>query len=577
MDTHTKRLTWTFASLMLVAFALSLGNGKPILFARNDEGFHRDRGWNGNVGDDSRVYSCEEVGLCPEGERHLILKSKRPGALGRALGQGCEVRKLLKNETVLHCPESAVVPDARTERVFRVMDLTSDEQIGAIAIHDRGVKGDGVRVAILDTGIDAGHPELAGRVVVEKNFVDESGPEDIVGHGTHVSGIVAGQGVVSIPDSGEMNSVTGVAPAVELIVGKICNDQGWCTEGDILAGIEWAVSMNAKVINLSLGGGSFLDHCDGDPLAAKANWAVGQGVTVVASAGNSGGYGEGICTPACGSKVIAVGAVDREDIRPWWSSYGEAIDVSAPGVGILSSVPCTVTGSCPAAGYDWWSGTSMAAPHVTGLVALLLDEDPSLTPSAIAKIIESTAEDLGDGGFDPSYGYGRINAEEAVLSLIDADGDGSSAAKDCNDEDASVHPGAPETCNGVDDDCDGAIDNGCPPSSSSSSSSLSSSSVSSSAPDDGEGDESDSDDQDEDGEENEEEGADEEEDEDGDEDEEEEDDEGQDEEDQEDDDHDDRGWDDESRTLPPLPPNAAPPAQEHRPEVPPGQEKKGKN
>lgn len=359
------------------------------------------------------IPTCSEVGLCPRGERRLILHSVDPGAIAGARSKGCRVHRQLRENTVLRCPSSASVPYAHEERALRLSDLYSDMQIEALYAQERNITGGGVRVAILDTGIDAGHPELQGRVALMENFTGDGG-DDKLGHGTHVAGIVAGAGAREFSDRGGMNRALGVAPRAEFLSAKVCNDQGWCLEGDIQAGIEWAVANSARVINLSLGGGAYLGHCDHDALAEHVNRAVEQGVTVVAASGNGGDAGEGVATPACASKAIAVGAVDGQDARPSWSNYGSAIDVTAPGVGILSSVSCLAAGTCPNAAYGWWSGTSMATPHATGLVALLYQAQPALTPGQAYSIVTGTATDVGDSGFDRFHGYGRINARAAL-------------------------------------------------------------------------------------------------------------------------------------------------------------------
>ncbi|TSC79919.1 MAG: peptidase S8 and S53 subtilisin kexin sedolisin [Candidatus Peregrinibacteria bacterium Gr01-1014_25] len=366
------------------------------------------------------IPTCRDVGLCPKGERSIVLHSIDAGAIDAAGRKGCRVHRRLRKSTVLRCPSTAFIPYSHDERVFRLHDLYSAQQIGAMTVQERGVTGQGVRVAILDTGVSADHPELAGNVVLTANFtVDDA--DDQVGHGTHVSGIVAGVGAREFEDRGSLNRALGVAPGAELMSGKVCNNQGWCLEGDIQAGIEWAVAQHARVINLSLGGGAFLGHCDRDPMAEDVNWAVKQGAIVVVAAGNSGDAGEGITSPGCASEAIAVGAVDGQDVRPSWSSYGLAIDVAAPGVGILSSVSCQAAGTCPNAAYGWWSGTSMATPHVAGAVALLLQTQPRLTRDDVYALLASTAKDLGSMGFDKLYGYGRVDALDALDALRESE------------------------------------------------------------------------------------------------------------------------------------------------------------
>lgn len=363
-----------------------------------------------------RILTCEEVGLCKKGEQGLILNSLDRTIIANAVHRGCRIKRTLSQGMVLRCPAGVAVPNSRAERALRLIDLYASQQIGATDLRRQGITGQGVRVAILDTGADANHPELATRISLTKNFTTVE-VTDLAGHGTHVAGIVAGQGVREFEDGGGMNRALGVAPEAELLIGKVCNNQGWCLEGDIMAGIEWAVSQQARVINVSLGGGSFLDHCDDDPLAQHVNWAVKQGVVIVAAAGNSGDAGEGVATPGCASQAIAVGATDATDTRASWSSYGKALDVVAPGVSILSSVSCQSAGTCPTSAYGWWSGTSMASPHAGGLAALLLQADPSLQPTDVYALITGTAKDLGDAGFDTLHGYGRIDAVAALASL----------------------------------------------------------------------------------------------------------------------------------------------------------------
>ena len=206
------------------------------------------------------------------------------------------------------------------------------------------------------------------------------------------------------------NYATGVAPGAGIMVGKVCGDLG-CYESDIMAGVEWAVAQGADILNLSLGGGNFEYHCDDDPLAAKVNWAVSQGLVVVVSAGNEG---DGVSSPACASGAIAVGAVDKSDIRPSWSNYGEALDLVAPGVEILSTYSCKAAGDCRYYWYAYLSGTSMSAPLVAGVAALILEKNPSYTVDEVKETLYKSALDLELYGWDPYTGWGRIDALGAV-------------------------------------------------------------------------------------------------------------------------------------------------------------------
>jgi hypothetical protein len=373
--------------------------------------------------------------------------------------QGCKKVQQWSDGTAFQCPPGVASiliqsGQAREDRVFHKHDLEADVQINADVVWAMGYSGNGVSVAILDSGVESTHVELSDSVIITNNFTTGSDSDDD-GHGTHVSGIVTANGVYAI----EGNYATGVSPGAEIIVGKVCGDI-FCFESDIMAGIEWAVAQGADVLNMSLGGGNFGGHCDDDPLAAKVNWAVSQGVVVAVSSGNDG---SGVSSPACASGAIAVGAVDKLDNRPTWSNFGEALDLVAPGVGILSTYSCIAVGDCGYYWYSWMSGTSMSAPHVAGTAALIKQKNPGYTVTEIKDALYNSAQDLGTAGWDQYHGHGRIDAYGAINYMStpsDNDGDGYSSDVDCNDNDFSVNPGANEVCNGIDDDCDELIDEG---------------------------------------------------------------------------------------------------------------------
>ena len=281
--------------------------------------------------------------------------------------QGCKKVQQWSDGTAFQCPSGVASiliqsGQAREDRVFHKHDLEADVQINADDVWATGYNGNSITIAILDSGVESTHIELSDSVIVTNNFTIGSDSDDD-GHGTHVSGIVTANGVYPI----EGNYATGVSPGAGIIVGKVCGDI-FCFESDIMAGIEWAVAQGADILNMSLGGGNFGGHCDADPLAAKVNWAVSQGLVAVISAGNDGA---GVSSPACASGAIAVGAVDKLDNRPAWSNFGEALDLVAPGVYILSTYSCLAAGNCGSYWYSWMSGTSMSAPHVAGTAALI--------------------------------------------------------------------------------------------------------------------------------------------------------------------------------------------------------------
>lgn len=260
--------------------------------------------------------------------------------------------------------------------------------------------GTGVKVAIIDTGIDKDHPDLFTNIKGGQNFVsirgsiDSSKWDDDNGHGTHVAGIVAGID----NDIG----VIGVAPNASLYAVKVLDKRGSGYVSSIINGIGWCIDNGIKVINMSLGTTSdvqsFHDACD---------LAYASGIVLVAAAGNSGGT-DSVNYPAKYSSVIAVSATDSSNAIASWSSNGAEVELAAPGVSIYS----TYMGG----GYATLSGTSMASPHVTGTVALVLANNSSLTPDGVRAKLESTASDLGITGLDNYYGYGLVDAYAAVAT-----------------------------------------------------------------------------------------------------------------------------------------------------------------
>jgi len=248
-----------------------------------------------------------------------------------------------------------------------------------------------VKVAILDTGIDLDHPDLAANVKGGVNTINRrKSAADDNGHGTHVAGIVAALD----NDIG----VIGVAPKASLYAVKVLDRTGSGFVSDVIEGLQWCIAEGMDVVNMSLGTPSDIQSFHD---AVTAVYAAG--ITQVAAAGNSGGSVE---YPAAYPETIAVSATDSSNTVAPWSSYGEEIDLAAPGV----NIPSTYKGDA----YKTLSGTSMAAPHVTGTVALVLEEQPGLGPDYVLYALTSTADDLGDPGRDDFYGYGLVDAEESV-------------------------------------------------------------------------------------------------------------------------------------------------------------------
>ncbi|MEV7797326.1 S8 family serine peptidase [Streptomyces sp. NPDC087512] len=289
----------------------------------------------------------------------------------------------------------------------------STAQIGAPQAWKSGWTGKGVKVAVLDTGIDAAHPDFAGRIGESSDFTVGSGggAADADGHGTHVASTIAGDGAAS---GGRFR---GVAPDAELLVGKVLNDDGEGQESWVLQGMEWAAA-RADVVNMSLGGGPSNGT---DPLSqAVDSLSERYGVLFVASAGNDGGSGT-VGAPGTADAALTVGAVGRDDALAGFSSRGpreggHAVkpDVTAPGVGIVAARAAgTSTGTPAGVRYTALSGTSMAAPHVAGAAALLAQAHPDWDGARLKAALMSSAKPVaGQGAYE--QGSGRVDVARAV-------------------------------------------------------------------------------------------------------------------------------------------------------------------
>lgn len=258
-------------------------------------------------------------------------------------------------------------------------------------------KGRGVDIAILDGGIDARHPDLRDKIVAQRDFMDEDGvaEDSSFGHGTHVAGIAAAS-----TDNGE--GIAGGCPGCGILVGKVV-EYGEGYDSDIAEGIVWTVDEGAEVVNLSLGA-----PVQSNLLKEAIAYAKSKDVLVVAAAGNFAPFGNPKIYPAAYPDAMAVAATNVKDERDSYSSYGNWVDVAAPGVRIYSTL------SEGKYGYD--SGTSMAAPHVSALAGMLIAEGLQSTKARTK--IESTAVDLGKRGKDPRFGHGRIDAAAAISTLL---------------------------------------------------------------------------------------------------------------------------------------------------------------
>ncbi|MEU2114613.1 S8 family serine peptidase [Streptomyces sp. NPDC016459] len=293
----------------------------------------------------------------------------------------------------------------------------SNAQIGTPKAWEAGLTGKGVKVAVLDTGADLGHPDLAGRVTESRSFIEGQEVADRGGHGTHVASTVGGSGAAS--DGKEK----GVAPGATLAVGKVLSDEGSGSESQIIAGMEWAAKdIDAKIVSMSLGS---REPSDGtDPMAQAVNTLTAEtGALFVIAAGNSGAPGS-IGSPGAADSALTVGAVDSADQAAYFTSQGPRFgdqglkpDLSAPGVDILSARSQLVEGSGL---YTSMSGTSMATPHIAGVAALLAEKHPDWTGPQLKDALMSSSKTLDASPY--ALGSGRVDVAAAISAHITATG-----------------------------------------------------------------------------------------------------------------------------------------------------------
>ncbi|MFE7414885.1 S8 family peptidase [Streptomyces laurentii] len=290
----------------------------------------------------------------------------------------------------------------------------STAQVHAPEAWAAGYDGTGTKVAVLDTGADADHPDLKGRIVAAENFTDSATADDRQGHGTHTLSTVGGSGVAS---GGKKQ---GVAPGAALLNGKVLNDAGMGATSWIIAGMEWAVAQGADVVSMSLGDPSQTD-CS-DPLsAATEQLAQNKGTLFVIAAGNTGPANRTVSSPGCAPGALTVGATDRDDSTANFSSRGPTDnaahtlkpEIAAPGVGISAAA----AGGRGDDAYQSMSGTSMATPHVAGAAAIVKQRHPDWTAQQIKAALVSSA-DSGIPGDARETGGGRLDVKAAVDQTV---------------------------------------------------------------------------------------------------------------------------------------------------------------
>ncbi|WP_169514598.1 S8 family peptidase [Actinokineospora enzanensis] len=291
----------------------------------------------------------------------------------------------------------------------------STGQIGAPAAWQTGLTGTGVKVAVVDSGVDETHPDLVGKEIAQADLSPDNDPVDRLGHGTHVASIIAGGG----PGS----KYRGVASGARLLDAKVGDRTGNVQDSWILAGMEWAVAQGADVVNLSIGG---LDGEGIDPLEEAVNrLSAESGALFVVAAGNEGPRAGTISSPGSADAALTVGSVERDDTVSLFSSRGPRVgdgaikpDISAPGSGIVAAAAAEGRIGDPVEpGYVRLSGTSMATPHVVGAAALVAQQHPDWNGEQLkAALTASATPTAGATVFD--QGSGRVDVAKAITQTL---------------------------------------------------------------------------------------------------------------------------------------------------------------
>lgn len=295
------------------------------------------------------------------------------------------------------------LPPYRVDKVMLALSETIDWGLRLLNIPPlwKKTQGEGIKVAILDTGIALDHPDLKPAVLEARDFTrSPAGPEDRQGHGTHVSGIVAARR--------NARGIVGLAPMSKLIVAKVLDDGGTGTSQAIVAGIDWAVAAGADILSLSLG-----SPVPDEAIHEALLFAIRQGCFVVTAAGNEGPELDTVGYPAGYPEMIAVGSMDRRRRISGFSSRGRQVDVVAPGDEITSCYPPK--------GFATLSGTSMATPFVSGVIALMLakhrqqgGKTPVRNQRELVEHLCKTSADAGPKGVDPGYGCGILDPAKLI-------------------------------------------------------------------------------------------------------------------------------------------------------------------
>ena len=337
--------------------------------------------------------------------------------------KGCSIKYVFEDMSAIDCPPAIgrLMGLQQDIQVF-ALDVAANSQIKATDVQATGLSGSGVTVAVLDTGIDSTHAELSSSIIGGKSFVDYTASyDDDHGHGTFVSGLITSDGIVD-------SSGLGSAPNAQIWVGKVLGPNGGYLSDTVAAINHIVANDEADVISMSLGSvhpnlykGKNCDRSYSAMTSAVQN-AIANGITIVAAAGNDGSLGVPI--PGCITDVITVGAIDSVDSPAWFTGIGRSLDVTALGVDDYSTMNY--------GGYGIGSGTSFSTPVVAGVIALMIEDDNTLSPLQIQEALRNTAIDVGANGFDTSTGYGKVDALAAInysFSTNDGGDDGTSEPK----------------------------------------------------------------------------------------------------------------------------------------------------
>lgn len=259
-----------------------------------------------------------------------------------------------------------------------------------------------IRVAIIDTGVDTTHPDLADQIVETINIFAESTMNDRQGHGTHTAGIIAAK-------PNRQTQTRGICPSCQIIVIKAINDDGYGSDVTVAQGIDDAINAEAKVINLSIGSAN-----DAPAIKAAIERALAADIIVVAAAGNSENRPGEAVFPAAYPGVLAVSAINKDNQIASFAQNNPGIDIVAPGVDIMSTSPFGDR-------YSIEQGTSTAAPQVTATIALIRALRPDLNAQQTQELILRHTVDLGDPGYDTTYGHGLLRVDKVLKAAQQTD------------------------------------------------------------------------------------------------------------------------------------------------------------